>query len=75
MAKKEEVGFFELIRQNKRNMALIFLGVGLTLFALNISSLLSFYLLNKYDYANFDISTFGSMLIVILSTYLAVKHK
>ena len=53
---------------NTRNISLVFLGVGLTLFFLNLATFMSF-LPEKYSFAFFDISVFSSMLIIIYSTY------
>jgi len=58
----------EIIKKNKKNVNYIFLGVGLTLFVLNLSSFISF--VNKvYQYTTFDISVFGAMIIILLAVY------
>ena len=59
-----------LLKNNKNAVSYIFLGIGLTLFMLNISTLLSFTLPGKYAFTPFDLSTFGSMIIIIAATYM-----
>jgi len=54
---------------NRKIVSLVFLGLGLSLFILNISSMLSFLPLN-YNKIAFDMSIFASMLIVIYSVYM-----
>jgi hypothetical protein len=59
---------FEKALGTQRTISLVFLGVGLTLFFLNISTMLS-YLPVKYSEIAFDMSIFASMLIIIYATY------
>jgi hypothetical protein len=53
---------------------LVFLGIGLTLFLMNLSAFLSF-LPRDYSEVFFDISIFSSILIIIIATYNLTKHK
>jgi len=62
--------FVELILENKDLISYIFLGIGLILFMLNIASLLSFTIPGTYAFTPFDLSTFGSMIIIISATYM-----
>lgn len=59
---------FEKALGTHKTISLVFLGVGLTLFFLNISTMLS-YLPLKYSEIAFDLSVFSSMLIIIYATY------
>ncbi len=54
---------------NNKNISLVFLGIGLSLFLLNISGLLAF-LPVKYSFSSFDIPVFSSMLIILFSVYI-----
>ncbi len=51
----------------------VFLGIGLMLFLINISSFLS-YLPYDYSYLSFDISIFSSILIIVYSVYVLDKN-
>lgn len=59
-----------------KEISLVFLGVGLVMFLLNISGMLA-YLPDSYSHSAFNISVFSSMLIIIYATYVltAEKHK
>lgn len=46
----------------------VFLGIGLTLFLVNISSFLA-YLPSEYSELAFDISVFSSMIIILVAVY------
>lgn len=59
---------------NKKKVSYVFLGIGLTLFLLNISGMLSS-LPFSYNFTAFDISVFSSMLIVLYSTYIIHHEK
>ncbi len=59
---------FEHALGGKKVINIVFLGVGLTLFLLNISGLLSF-LPRSYNITAFDVSVFSSMVIIIYATY------
>jgi len=65
---------FKSIFSDEIKISQIFLGVGLTLFLMNISSILSF-LPKEYSYLSFDISVFSSILIIVYSVYIIHKHK
>ncbi len=71
--KHEELSFMDVIKSEK-NVSLFFLGVGLCLFFLNISSMLSF-LPSEYSHVAFDISVFSSMLIILYSVYNLYKKE
>jgi hypothetical protein len=58
--------FSEIISTNQHNIAYIFLGIGLALFVLNITSLISFAFSANYAYLPFDISTFASIVVILL---------
>ncbi len=68
MAKNTTVKEFEKALGDNKTVSTIFLGVGLCLFLLNITSMLSF-LPDKYSFTAFDISIFSSMVIVLFATY------
>ncbi len=57
-----------------RTVSYVFLGVGLSLFLLNISSFLAF-LPSRYSAVAFDLSVFSSMIIVIYSVYILHHYK
>lgn len=61
--------FGQMLRQNKTFINYIFLGVGLTLFFLNISTFMSFVHDMSYSKAFFNSSVFASILIVLVSVY------
>lgn len=63
---------YSIIKDEKK-ISSIFLGVGLTLFFLNISTFLSF-LPKEYSYMSFDLSIFSSIIIIIYSVYI-LEHK
>ena len=58
----------EVIKYNKMNLNYIFLGVGLTLFITNITSLISF-VNSAYSFSAFNVSIFSAILIIIMSVY------
>ena len=60
---------FEFALGTKRTISLVFLGIGLTLFLLNVSGILA-YLPKSYDITSFDISIFASMIMIIYATYM-----
>lgn len=60
--------------QDKKVISYVFLGVGFSLFLLNISGLLSF-MPGKYNVSAFDISVLSSMIIIIYSTYVIHNEK
>ena len=59
---------FEHALGGKKVINIVFLGVGLTLFLLNISGILSF-LPRSYNITAFDVSVFSSIVIIIYATY------
>lgn len=60
---------FEHSLGGKKVISTVFLGVGLTIFLLNISGFLS-YLPKNYNITSFDLSVFSSMIIIIYATYV-----
>ncbi len=54
---------------DKEKMSYVFLGVGLSLFFLNISAMMSYNPV-KYSYYAFDISIFSSIIIVLYTVYV-----
>ena len=58
---------------NSKTISYVFLGIGLTLFLLNLSTFLAF-LPEKYSVTAFDISTFSSIIIIIYATYVISKE-
>ena len=60
--------------RDERKVSFVFLGVGLSLFILNISAMMSFNPV-KYSYYAFDISVFASMTIVIYTAYVLHNNK
>jgi len=71
---KEHIKKFEKVISNQKNVSLVFLGVGLSLFLLNISGILSF-LPKSYSFTFFDVSVFSSMIIIIYSVYILHNEK
>ncbi len=69
----KEKSFSEVLGDHKF-VSRVFLGVGLALFLLNISSFLAFMPIT-YDYLAFTISLFNSMLIIIYSVYMLSQEK
>ena len=65
---KKHIRPFEAILKDRKTTNLVFLGVGLTLFMLNISSFLT-YLPKEYSFTAFDISVFSSMVIILITVY------
>ncbi len=66
--------FKELLEENELVVGYIFLGIGLALFVLNVSSLLSF-LPREYSYIGFDLSVFSSILIIVFAVYIITLKK
>ncbi len=69
MTKKKESGFLELIEKYKSSTNYIFLGVGLCLFAINISTFMSFIKTPDYSMVWFSLAILSSVLIILLSVY------
>lgn len=65
--KSKEVDFEEILKDTK-TINLAFLGAGLMLFLLNISSFLAF-LPKEYSFTAFDISVFSSILLILIAVY------
>lgn len=72
MVKKK--GTIHELLSHRKEVSLIFLGIGLVMFLLNISGLLAF-LPKSYSFSAFNISVFSSMLIIIYSTYVLNSEK
>ena len=68
MAKDSTVKEFEKALGDNKTVSTIFLGIGLCLFLLNVTSMLSF-LPNNYSFEAFYISIFSSMVIILFATY------
>ena len=56
------------IKMNNKTISYIFLGVGITIFVLNLASLLSF-MPSSYSVIAFDVSVFASIIIILFSVY------
>lgn len=72
--KEKEVSFEQLVSKNVKGINYIFLGVGLTIFIMNITAFLSF-VKGPYDYFFFDLSVLCSVLIVLVATYNIYNNK
>ncbi|MCA9459815.1 MAG: hypothetical protein KC550_04675 [Nanoarchaeota archaeon] len=71
MAKQKSSNFdkdFEKSLGSKKTISYVFLGIGLCLFFLNISVMLSF-LPQTYSFTAFDISVFSSIIMVLFAVY------
>ena len=55
-------------------LSYVFLGVGITIFILNLASLLSF-MPKAYSYVAFDVSVFASIVIILFSAYHLTTDK
>ena len=79
MVKHEYKNMTHLIEREWRAISYVFLGVGLVLFLLNISSLLGLTLTFgaiEYSYLDFDASVLASMLLILYVVYnLSTTHK
>lgn len=64
----------EKFSPNLKSVSLIFLGVGLTMFMLNITSMLVF-LPVEYSYIAFDISSFASIMLILFPVYYLTNLK
>lgn len=64
MTKRESKSMGHLLEHNWTAVSYIFLGVGLLMFLLNITAMLS-YLPERYSMIAFNISTFGSIILII----------
>lgn len=62
------------VSYTQRNISLVALGIGLTLFLINISGMLSELPL-KYDAVAFDLSIFSAIFIIIYAVYNLHKIK
>lgn len=58
----------EVLEGNIKNTNYIFLGVGLTMFIMNVTAFLSF-VDGVYSYLFFDLSILSSMIIIIITCY------
>lgn len=67
--------FATLLRRNKTFINYIFLGVGLSLFVVNIAAFMSFVHTMDYSKFLFNTSVFASMLIVLFSVYNVTVNK
>ncbi len=56
---------------SRREVSIFFLGVGIVMFFLNISTFLSF-MPSSYSFFAFDISILTSMVLIIFTTYMLV---
>lgn len=61
-------GLRDFIHKEEKTINVLFLGVGLTLFVINLGTMLSFMPTN-YSNLSFNISIFGSILIVVYAIY------
>lgn len=73
MVKKNQ-GSLHNFFSHTREISLVFLGIGLIMFLLNISGLLT-HLPESYSHSAFNISVFSSMLIIIYATYVLSANK
>ncbi|NQZ84859.1 MAG: hypothetical protein HRU03_04000 [Nanoarchaeales archaeon] len=77
--KHEYKSLSHLFEKEWRAISYVFLGVGLVLFLLNISSLLGLTLTFgeiSYSYLSFDASVFASILLILYVVYnLTTTHK
>jgi len=67
--------FATLIRRNKTFVNYIFLGVGLTLFLINITAFMSFVHTMDYSKFLFNTSVFGSIFIALVAVYNITAKK
>jgi phosphate starvation-inducible membrane PsiE len=78
MKKKEKNSsedFREIIKDRKI-VSLVFLGIGLALFLINISSFLAYTpMIVNYDELAFNISVFSSILIIVYAVYILQEGK
>lgn len=78
MAKSKKGSLSELLQREWKAVSYIFLGVGLTLFLLNISALLGLTIANgaiDYNYIGFDVSIFSSILLIVYIVYTLHEKK
>jgi hypothetical protein len=77
--KHEYKSISHLVEKEWRAISYVFLGVGLVLFVLNISSMLGLTLTFgaiEYSYLSFDASVFASILLILYVVYnLSTTHK
>ena len=59
---------FEKALGSKKTINLVFLGIGLTLFVINVSSMLAF-LPSSYNSTAFVISVFSSIIIILVAVW------
>lgn len=58
-----------LLEKNHKKTNFVFLGIGLTLFVMNITTLISFVKDMNYNFMLFNVAIFSSMIIVLMSVY------
>ncbi len=68
MVKNKDYTFAQVLAK-KKEIGYIFLGVGLALFLLNITSFITFVVTKSYPYILFDISVFSSILVIVYAIY------
>ncbi|MDA3855720.1 MAG: hypothetical protein PF569_05650 [Candidatus Woesearchaeota archaeon] len=66
---------FSTLLSKRKEISYIFLGVGLLLFVLNITSLIGYVNTLEYPFMLFNISIFGSMLLVVFAVYEILERR
>ncbi|MFW6285696.1 MAG: hypothetical protein ACOC16_00835 [Nanoarchaeota archaeon] len=59
----------EIIVKNHKKTNYIFLGIGLTLFVMNITAFISFVKDVSYDYMFFNTAIFSSIIIILMTVH------
>jgi hypothetical protein len=67
MTKKPNIT--SMIDKNHKKVNTIFLGIGLTLFVMNLTAFISFVKDMNYDFMMYNTAVFSSMIIVLITVY------
>ena len=75
-AKHKSAAVSKLIEENQKKANYVFLGIGVTLFVMNVTAFISFVKDMTYDFMFFNTAIFSSIIIVLISVYYITKvHK
>lgn len=69
--KREKVG--KILEKNHKRINYVFIGIGLTLFVMNVTAFISFVKDLNYDFMFFNTAIFSSMILVLIAVYYTTE--
>lgn len=66
---KKTDSLVQIIAKNHKRSRYIFLGIGLTLFVMNITTYISFVRDMSYSFALFNTAIFSAMILILITVY------